>query len=455
MSSENFELSNRLVVDQYGNQLEIVGEIARGGQGVVFKSSDPDIAIKQPLLANGRIDKSKKLQDLFERIRWLPLPEEPMISLPVSLLAGGEPGYLMPLLNDMKPFSSFEINGEDREALKSAQLPEWLQQCASREAAELLLHYASTGSAKRRLLALYKCASILARIHAAGLVYGDVSPNNAFIGEGDSAEVWLIDADNLRFERRAGGASVYSPSYGAPEVVRALDSSRPYSDIWAFAVMAFKLLSLSHPFIGQAVLEPDSDDGGWDSDDWNDCNNDSKPADLDEQAYAGYLPFVDDETDDSNRAVSGLSRELFLTPELKWLFEETLGVGRTKPWRRASLSLWAKELARAHDMMLTCPACNMTYFHTETQCPFCGSAKPDYVVASTSRWHMIIQGSTRDFEVALPNRLVEGFSLKDADAKDYDAIVHMDTQRVEAVRGTTSLPDGLAFRFEGGARNAV
>ena len=93
-------------VDQYGNTLEIVGEIARGGQGVVFRTSDADLAIKQPLGPNGRPNRSKNLQAVFARIRCLPLPENLPISLPVSILKS-EPGYVMTLLHQMTPSSPF------------------------------------------------------------------------------------------------------------------------------------------------------------------------------------------------------------------------------------------------------------------------------------------------------------------------------------------------------------
>ena len=96
-----------------------------------------------------------------------------------------------------------------------------------------------------------------------------------------------------------------------PEIVQGRDQSRPRTDCWAFAVMAFKILALCHPFIGKKVLEPDDDEGGWDAE----PVADGAPADLDEQAYAGYLPFVDDEDDDSNQGVGGLPRALLATPD--------------------------------------------------------------------------------------------------------------------------------------------
>jgi serine/threonine protein kinase len=306
-AAKNNTPSPRPLADEYGNFHYPADELARGGQGVVFRTKDVDLAIKQPLDASGQPDKNANLRDRFQNIRLLPIPSRIPVSLPLAILRD-KPGYVMRLLNGMKPFSIFDLDGKTKKKLeeRKPELPQWLAGIPDKDMAFRLFHYADTGSTRRRLFALSKCASILSRLHNAGLVYGDISTNNAFIGEGSSCGVWLIDADNLRFEPPSGGTSVYTPGYGAPEVVRGTDCSRPRSDCWAFAVMAFKILALCHPFIGKKVLEPDADQGGWDAE----PVAEGTPADLDEQAYAGYLPFIDDDDDDSNTGVGGLPREL-------------------------------------------------------------------------------------------------------------------------------------------------
>ncbi len=447
MSNDGFKTKGHFVVDQYGNRFEITDELARGGQGVVYRTSDSDLAIKQPLGPDGRPDKSSNLQEEFARIRCLPLPQGLSISLPVSILKS-EPGYVMTLLNEMKSFGSFYLNGEDREELDKEPLPKWLEAMPSRDAASPLMFYAKTGSSKRRHYALYKCAALLARLHAAGLVYGDVSPNNAFIADGEPCDVWLIDADNLRFERMTGGQSVYSPHYGAPEIVRGIDSARPYSDIWAFSVMAFEMLALEHPFIGRAVLEPDDDEGGWDSDDWDaEPSDEDKPADLDDQAYMGFLPFIDDELDDSNEGMTGLPRELVLTPLLRKLFQETLGIGREKYWRRSSLMIWSLAFAQAHDNMLVCPECHMSYFSDQKTCPFCDRPHPAFAIAKTPEWSMVIESREGAYEMELPHRLFNAFSLEHGDDAAYSALVNVVEKKISPVRGTERFPENLSFRF--------
>ena len=434
----------KVLSDVYGNQHYVVDELARGGQGVVFRTMDADLAIKQPLDTSGQPDKSADLPTRFQNIRLLPIPARIPISLPLAILRD-EPGYVMRLLSGMKPFCAFELDGKTKKVLedKKTELPQWLKGIPDREMALRLLHYANTGSTRRRLFALSRSASILARLHSAGLVYGDISINNAFIGEGDNRQVWMIDADNMRFEILIGGASVYTPGYGAPEIVRGTDSSRPRSDCWAFGVMAFKMLAICHPFIGKKVLEAGDEDSGWDVE----SGETGAPADLSEQAYAGYLPFVDDDDDDSNQGVAGLPRALVATSGLRRLFQETFGAGRDEPpYRRPVMAFWALELAKAFDHSLECPECNMSFYADDHEsCPYCGEKRPSFIRAKTSRWEIVIPSSAKG--AALPHRLFHPFSFEYQDDIEYEAVLDFTAKSAFPIRGTKAFPDNLTFDF--------
>jgi hypothetical protein len=432
------------LADEYGNVHHLADELARGGQGVVFRTRDADLAIKQPLAASGQPDKSANLRERFRHIRLLPMPPRVPVSLPLAILRD-EPGYVMRLLSEMKPFSAFDLGGRTKKEMKqqTEALPPWLARVQHQEMALRLRHYTGTGSTRRRLLALSKCAAILARLHAAGLVYGDMSTNNAFIGEEASGSVWLIDADNMRFESQ-NGATVFTPGYGAPEIVRGTDSARPRTDCWAFAVMAFKILALSHPFIGKKVLQADGDEGGWDAEPLED----GAPADLDEQAYAGYLPFIDDEDDDANRGIDGLPRTWVATAGLRRLFQETFNAGRRHPHRRPAMAFWAVELARALDCSLECPQCTMSYFADDhTACPYCAAPRPAFIRATTRRWEILMPAGAA--ESALPHRLFQPFSFEHNDDAHCHAFADFAARTVSPVRGTQPFPDNLTFEFVG------
>jgi serine/threonine protein kinase len=439
MSLDNQDLE-KTFEDVYGNVHRLGEELARGGQGVVFRTDDDDVALKQPL-KNGAPDRDSNMKRLVENIRFLPLPPKIKISVPLAPLKN-EPGYIMKLLNGMNPFAIFNPNGEDLDKLKELTIPKWLSEIPDDNLKLTLLHYANTGSTKRRFLALSKCASILARLHSVGIIYGDISVNNCFI-DTETDDVWLIDADNMRYEVGEDGLSVYTPQLGAPELVQSLDSARPQSDCWAFSVMGFMMLALAHPFIGKKVLNPEEESGGWDDEG---SYEDDNSLDLDEQAYAGMLPFIDDLDDDSNSGIGGLSRPLIFTPELSNLFQKTFSDGRKCPWKRPSMAFWALEFAKAHDMSISCEGCNMTYFAEKfDQCPYCESPRCQYIKICTDNWSIIFQPGQEFY--TLPHRLTNPFSFEHNGDMLYKIEVDFFSRTVLHARGTESLPPEIKFEF--------
>jgi serine/threonine protein kinase len=438
--SSSFSVPVNGITDEYGNVHQLVDEIARGGQGVVYRTGDSDIAVKQPLDSTSNHSELGDFRGQIRNVRCLPIPPGLPISLPVAVLRD-EPGYVMKLLNEMEPFSTFDFNGKAKSSLVNLPVPEWLSGVNDVTVVRSLMHYSISGSTKRRLGALSVLASILARLHAAGLVYCDVSPNNCFISENSPSNVWLIDADNLRFEIDKGGRSIYTPHYGAPEIVQGRDQSRPRTDAWAFAVMAFEAITMIHPFIGQVVLESDDGDGDWDID----TSSDSASGDIYGQAYSGLLPFVDDMENDSNRALGGLPRSIVLTSKLDELFQETFCHGREKPWRRPALAYWALELARAHDESIVCPSCSMSYYFNCTACPYCAFSRPKVAILSTRHWRLIQQAGCT--QVDLPHRLFNRFSLASHCALAYEAELDFDREIACHPRGGDPLPPNLNVVF--------
>lgn len=417
-------------VDEYQNvhiQDKVLGQ---GGQGVVFRTKDPDLAIKlvtdesgTPVTDEESVERYSKR---FKRVRLLPLPENLNISVPAALLQNNA-GYVMQLLSEMVPFSHFWLDGKSAENISTDDIPVWLSAMPENEAKKIV-HYYRTGGLRRRLHALYKCASLLARLHGNGMVYGDISPNNIFISEGlDDSAVWLIDADNIRFEITAGGSVVYTPKYGAPELVQGKDGGRPSSDCHAFAVVAFYLLSLIHPFVGKKV-------DGTDEGDWADEENDGE--DVEDKAYAGLFPWVDDQDDDSNSSDSGLPRTLLLTEKLISLFEGTFGPGRTSPLLRPTIYHWPEALAQAADMTVTCPGCSMNYYydfiHPETEdhnCPYCKTQRPQMLILESYRWNgpdkpinspcwRYVREISQVAELTVPRRVFDEFAMIDSDTAE-------------------------------------
>lgn len=412
----------KTLVDRDGNEFHVMEKLGEGGQGIVYTTDDPSLAIKQPF-KNGRIDTSRDFNLLFENIRHLPLPKNLHITSPIAILKN-EPGFVMRLMAGRTSLVQYDTN--DYEA------------------------YGLTGATKVRLQILAATAATLSRLHAAGLVYGDISTNNIYVDREDKTSVWLIDPDNLRFEVDGRGSAFYTPGYGAPEVVRGEDGSRPTSDVWAMSVLTYRLLTMIDPFIGRQVLE-NSEEDSWDT----------QPGvvtdDPESRAYAGYLPYVDDPADDSNRAekdgvAMGLPRDWVFTPELHRLINQTFCAGRAQAWRRPSMLSFAKVLQAASDVSVVCKACGRSFYHGQFDaCPWCDAELPCYCVAtSRTEYRMVLQGASNS-RYGLPQRMFGPFYPETHALTEYEAQVDLNGKECLPVRGTRPFPDGLTFEFVGGS----
>ena len=417
-------------IDEYQNvhiQDKVLG---KGGQGVVFRTKDPDLAIKLVIDETGKpVTDKASLEEYarrFKLVHLLPLPEKLNISVPAALLRNNA-GYVMQLLSEMVPFKHFWSDDKLAGNITNKDIPLWLSEMPENEAKKIVYYY-KTGGLRRRLTALYKCASLLARLHGNGFVYGDISPNNIFISEGlEDSSVWLIDADNIRFETKKAGGAVFTPKYGAPELVQGKDGGRPTSDCYSFAIVAFYLLSLIHPFVGKKA-------DGTGKDDWAYCENDDE--DSEEKAYAGLLPWVDDRDDDSNSSNSGLPRPLLLTEKLRSLFERTFGEGRLSPWLRPSIYHWPAALAQASDLTVACAGCCMTYYYDykdqetgEEKCPYCSVPKPPIIILESYRWNGVgeplgkpcwryVREINNTSKLSIPSRVFGDFTMSDSDTEE-------------------------------------
>ena len=367
------------VVDEDGNIHSLLEQpLGRGGQGIVFRTRNPHIAVKlisaaappeaaargappegsgkklwnQLTSASGAglVDEVKRqgLRRRLEDVRLLPLPEL-HLAQPLSMLRE-HVGYTMRLLTGMVPLRGL---------------------IAEPGTEQLARFYQDTGGLRRRLELLANTASLLARLHAVPLVYADVSTNNVFISESmDASEVWLIDLDNLD-HLSSHGPGIYTPGFGAPEVVAGQAGVTTLSDSFSFSVLAFYALTQVHPFLGDYVEE-----GGWDEDE-----------DREQLAFRGQVPWIEDPDDDSNRTARGVPRELVLSPPLRELFQRAFGPGRTHRERRPGMAEWAEVLRRAADRVVSCKGCRSTFDVTAGTCQFCTEGlSPEFIHMQVNRW---------------------------------------------------------------------
>ncbi len=335
----------KYVIDNNGVKYELAEKLGSGGQGSVYAVKGGKLAVKI-VYAKGEV-RRENLRNQLSSVRRLPL-KDLSLAKPLEMLRPPHTGYVMELVSGMISIKSllFPPKGESPSV-------EW---------------YKNTGGLRRRLLILANTANILSQLHGKGLAFADPSPNNIFISEEtDFHNVWFIDTDNLVYESSPSSKKgIYTPGYAAPELINAKSGITTLTDIYAFAVIAFQALVLAHPFVGDMV-------------------NDGEPE-LEEMAYAGKLPWIDDPSDDHNRASFGVPRDWVLSKRLIELFQNTFCVGLMSPQQRPGASEWAERLYAAADATITCPDCGSTYYFEHNICPWCDSNKPPIGLFMINLW---------------------------------------------------------------------
>lgn len=325
-----------LVRDEHGRPLPLLRLIGKGGQASVW-ASEGRIAVK---ILHARTPRAaERLRGRIGVVRRLDLVGLP-VSRPLDLLAAPDIGYSMELLEEMVPI----------QLLASAP--------ASRD---LLDWYAETGGLRRRLRLLARAADAFAALHARGVVFADPSPGNVLASSSlEETEVRLIDVDFLQSESVVVDR-VATPGYAAPEVLTGRRGVTSSSDAFAFAVISFEVLALTHPFLGDQVH--------------------SGETDLLERAYTGELPWIDHPHDASNRSSYGLPRGSLFTSALRRLATATFVDGQHRPRMRPSIAEWASALHGTADMVLDCTGCPQAKAARLAACPWCGTPAPDPLVA--------------------------------------------------------------------------
>lgn len=329
-----------VVFDTNGAQYELDRLLGQGGQGSVYAVRGRDLAVKLSLVKG--TDHRQRVREGVARVRRLPL-DGLQVARPLRALREPNVGYVMELMTGMVPLQSLLQPPKDTESLA-----EW---------------YRDSGGIRRRLRLLAKTAALFRALHARGLVYGDASPQNVFVSRRlEHDEVWLIDCDNIVQGVRPGG--VYTPGYAAPELLRGAHlGADSLTDAWSLATIAFETLCILHPFDGDQVH-----DG---------------PPELEEKAFQGDLPWVDDPSDSSNVASSrGVPREVVLSGDLRNLAQECFGESRVDRQARPTTGAWAEKLFLGADQTLLCPACGSTYYANSRTCPWCDTARATFGVAT-------------------------------------------------------------------------
>ncbi len=338
------------VRDVDGRTWEVRDELGGGGQGTVYRTQDPRFAVKLARIGGAALARDADQLDRARRrdaerlalLHILPLDGLP-ISRPRVRLIPPDVGYVMDLLDGLVPLRDLVFPPAD----VGDGLEDW---------------YRATGGLHRRLRVLARTAEVLAEMHGRGIVYGDLSPSNVLVSaDRRHHEVWLVDADNLAFESDLLAPSVGTPLFAAPEVVREVGATTPYTDAFSLAVLVFHTLVGEHPLIGDLAAES---------------------PELEADAHRGLLPWSGHCTDDRNHSTFGMDRRAVVHPKLKALFEQTFEEGLLDPLRRVSARTWATALHAAADRTVECRACLGTFYAYAPRCLWCGQARPPLLLVA-------------------------------------------------------------------------
>lgn len=383
------------VKDVKGNIIYIDKIIGQGGQGMVCRSLDKNLAVKfvtkgDKVIVNEKVYNSFK--EKVEDVSIIRVEDDIHLCKPEVMLEKPMCGYVMLLLNGLKPVSNLIYD-------------------ANNDSDSFGDFYKQTGGLRKRLEVLIELSRTIARLHSKGIVYCDISPNNAFYADGNIySNVWLIDCDNLKlsYEAKKG---IFTPEYGAPEVVNQISSNTIFSDCFSFAVLAFRLLTAKKPF---EVDYSDSSSDGWDA---TTATDDS------------YLQKTGKWIVEEDESIKEKYLKHFITRDLFELFDSTFNeTGRNVPSSRPSMLKWYEELKRTYIRITRC-SCGQFTLSSEDKCPFCDSKINKTQLFTLFNANMGFEKAIEDMKSeAKKDNSDEDFYINESQIKELKSKVHFEKE---------------------------
>ncbi len=215
---------------------------------------------------------------------------------------------------------------------------------------------------KKRYQIIINLFNSLRELHLAGLVFTDLSPNNIMIHQKQN-QIVFIDTDNTRNRMDSYLGVLGTPGYMAPEVYRKPDINltktynvdpkilsncgriTPESDIFAAAIIAFQLLVLQHPFIGDEV--------------------ENGEPELEEKALEIKTDFIMKEGTGNKSSMNLVpSFNKITTPKIRELFYKTFVDGRLNPALRPSDEEFLEAFQNAFDLIVECQNCGFSRIYS-------------------------------------------------------------------------------------------
>lgn len=339
------------------SQLTINNQPAhRGGEGVIFFTSDDRYAVK--IYHSPSSDKQKLLQKVIELGKNLG-EDEQFLAWPLGIVNTHSGRASVGVVTK-------RVNGSFVPLYRIIYSPVDAKRQFERGRSWLEYLKIARGT-----------AAAVRTIHGKGVAHGDVHLKN-FLTNPATGEVVLLDLDGLVVKGFLPPQVKGMPGFIAPEVMMGRSRPDQLTDRHSTAVLVLWILLLRNVMLTQK------------------CYDDEDPMRDDELGYGQYACFSEHPSDRCNwipRTGTPLFRKgvlsyRALTPKLQELTEQALIHGLHDPRKRPQVVEWERALAEAYDVLITCPTCRQSYFYPywvqpppRRQCPFCGAgARPPFPV---------------------------------------------------------------------------
>jgi serine/threonine protein kinase len=216
---------------------------------------------------------------------------------------------------------------------------------------------------KKRLQICANLFRTLEKIHISGMLFTDISPNNIMIHKTQNGLVF-IDTDNTRRRSDPYINVLGTEGYMAPEMFDCIDPQTlskakelrvdedifmhsakisTESDVFAAAIIAFQILTLQHPFVGDEVEFGTADDEA----NALRCKTD-------------YILKLSTNNFSSQPLVKYFDECKIITSKVKLLFETLFVDGKNIPALRPTAMDFFEAFDECLDLLTTCPHCGVS-----------------------------------------------------------------------------------------------
>jgi len=319
-----------------GSQAEVVKELGRGGQGIVYlvNLGGQQMALKWYL----NPPKDKFYKNLEENIRKGAPSDAFLWPEYLTMKQKGSYGYIMKL----RPQGYYEFGNY---LLAKRQFKSFEAMCNA---------------------AMKICEGFM-KLHLFGYSYQDLNDGNFFI-EPATGDVLICDNDNVMPQGEKSGI-MGKARYMAPEIVAGKKPDK-YSDRYSLSVILFLLFYGNHPLEGAKVLGCP-------------CMTEKH----EKKFYGSEALFIYDEKDKSNLPVRGVHNNVLrrwgvLPTILREQFKKEFSQECLyKPSSRLIESQWQKLIQQLRDMLVICPCCHQETFVENAASPKCMNCGKDFAIS--------------------------------------------------------------------------